>query len=196
MPIFINGTATFNNATSKIDCYITFTADSDASRSDDGSFMARSCSVKIDTKNFKKGAKYIELTHNDYGYLGSFYIQEIKTSTVIPIWSEIIAEIRPHYLSKVKANIEYDSNGNPIVIENELSEAIPCLYTKNSRANEIRTQEDGINFTYTFEISLDRNCEELHAGETIVLYDNHKNKICEGRVKGFTRKRFNSVVWV
>ena len=196
MLVFKNGKGRFNGRTSYIDCFIEPTSDGNGSRSDDGSFMSKSYKLLFDMDNVPViPPQYIELQHENYGNLGLCYIQDIKYYNLTKS-IEMSVEIRPHSISKIKTSIEFDDNGNPIPQQEIENEPIACLYIQNSTAKEISIMDDGEAFVYSYEVALSRDCEEFKIGDIVVL-KNHLGKIvAKKEVKGFTRQRFNSTLWM
>lgn len=196
MLVFKNGKGRFNNRTSYIDCFIEPTSDGNGSRSDDGSFMSKSYKLLFDMDNVPViPPQYIELQHENYGNLGLCYIQDIKYYNLTKS-IEMLVEIRPHSISKIKTSIEFDSNGNPIPQQEVENEPIACLYTQNSTANAISIMDDGESFVYSYEVALSRDCEDFKIGDIVVLKNHLGLTIAKKVVKGFTRQRFNSTLWM
>lgn len=179
-----------------IDCFVEPISDDNTSRSDDGSFMSKTYKILFDMGSMPTTPpQYIELQHERNGYLGMFYVQTIKyydlTKSI-----EMIAEIRPHSISKINASIEFDVFGNPTPQQESRSEPIPCLYKQNTTANKISILEDGRKYVYSFEVSLSRDCEEFKVGDLVVLFDNNGKEVSRKEVRGFTRQRLNSTLWM
>lgn len=196
MLVFKNGKGRFNNKTSYTDCFIEPILDGNGSRSDDGSFTSKSYKLLFDMDNVPViPPQYIELQHENYGNLGLCYIQDIKYYNLTRS-IEMSVEIRPHSISKIKTSIEFDDNGNPIPQQEIETESIACLYTKNSTAKEISIMDDGEAFVYSYEVALSRDCEEFKIGDIVVLKNHFGLIVAKKEVKGFTRQRFNSTLWM
>lgn len=196
MLVFKNGKGKFNPKGSYIDCSIEPISDNNNTRSDDGSYFAKSYKLLFDMDSVPEiQFYYVELHHENYGNLGMFYIQEVKYYNLTKS-IEMIVELRPHTISKISTSIEFDDNGNPIPqIEIENS-SIPCLFARNSTAKSISINGDGERFIYSYEVSLSRDCEDFNIGDIVVLRDNSGVIVARMEVKGFTRQRFNSTLWM
>ncbi len=93
--------------------------------------------------------------------------------------------------------ITIDEQGDPVQAEQSEteSEAYPCDIVESGAPNTIPTQ-DGQLVTYTYTVHGERTSPELYVGQEIQIFDKEQRLVFKGKIKGFSKKQLQTLIWV